>query len=285
MKETILITGASGTIGRELVRYLLSKKICIRIAARDEKKIPEFVDSNCPIVPFDYEKEETFERAFDGISGIYLSAPIRHPRVDEFVMPAIEAAKQHGVSHIVTLGSIGIELDNETPLSIMEKCVQYSGLQYSILRPNLLMQNILVLSAEDIKMIRQIRLPAGDARISFVDARDVAESAGKALTDPIHKNKIYNLTGNKALSHSDIARVFSKISGKTITYIPVSQNEARENLLKKHWDLQKANAMIGLYEIARHGWCEDIYPDLEKILEREPVSFEQFAEDYKALWN
>lgn len=285
MRETILVTGASGTIGRELVRYLLSKKICIRIAARDEKKIPEFNSSNCPIVQFDYEKEETFERAFEGISGIYLSAPIRHPRIDEFIMPAIEAAKQHGVSHIVTLGSIGLEFDNETPLSIMEKCVQYSGLQYSILRPNLLMQNILILSAEDVKMFRQLRLPAGDARISFVDARDVAESAGKALIDPIYKNKIYNLTGNQALSHSDIAHIFSKVSGKTITYIPVSQNEAREDLIKKHWDPQKADVMIGLYEIARHGWCEDVYPDLKKILEREPINFEKFAEDFIELWS
>jgi uncharacterized protein YbjT (DUF2867 family) len=94
MKETILVTGASGIIGRELVKYLLSKDVCVRIAVRDEKKIPEFVNSGCPIILFDYEKEETFKRAFDGISGFYLSAPITHPRIDEFIMPAIEAAKK-----------------------------------------------------------------------------------------------------------------------------------------------------------------------------------------------
>jgi uncharacterized protein YbjT (DUF2867 family) len=147
------------------------------------------------------------------------------------------------------------------------------------------MQNVLVLSSEDVKMSRQIRIPAGNARISFVDARDVAETAGRALINPLHRNKIYDLTGAKALSHSDIAQIFSKISGKTITYIPVSHNEARENLLKKHWDPQKADIVIGLYEIARHGWCEDVSPDLENILEREPVSFEQFAEDYMDVWN
>ena len=284
MKETILVTGASGTIGRELVRYLISNNICVRIAARDEQKVKEFENCGCPVIKFDFEKSETFGKAFEGISGFFLSVPLRYPRIDEFILPAIEAAKKFGVVHIVSLGAIGIGLDRETPLSVLEQCIKHCGLQYTILRPNLLMQTMLALSSQTLRQTREIRLPAGDARISFVDARDIAESAAIALVDASHRNKIYNLTGAEALSHTDIATILSRISGKTITYIPISHNEAQSKLILEGWTLEKISMMIGLYEIARHGWCETVFPDLANLLEREPLRFEQFADDYKKSW-
>jgi uncharacterized protein YbjT (DUF2867 family) len=284
MKETILVTGASGTIGRELVRYLITNNTCVRIAARDEQKIKEFQNSGCPVINFDYEKKNTYDKAFEGISGFYLSVPLWRPCIDELILPAIESAKKHGVTHIVSLGAIGLQLDNETPLSILEQYVKHCGLQFTILRPNLLMQTVLSLSSYMVKQLREIRLPAGDARISFVDARDVAEAAAIALVDPSHRNKAYNLTGSEALSHSEIANILSRISGSTISYIPVSHNEALKNLTNEGWPSEKISMMVGLYEIARHGWCEAVFPDLANLLDHEPMRFEQFAEDYLQSW-
>lgn len=284
MKETILVTGASGTIGRELVRYLIANNTCVRIAARDEQKVTEFKNCGCPVISFDYEKERTFDKAFDGISGFYLSVPLWRSPIDELILPAIESAKKHGVTHIVSLGAIGLQLDKETPLSILEEYVKHCGLQFTILRPNLLMQTVLALSSYMVKKYREIRLPAGDARISFVDARDVAEAAAIALVDPSHRNKVYNLTGSKALSHSEIANILSRICGNTISYIPVSHNEAQKNLTKEGWSAEKTSMMVGLYEIAKHGWCEAVFPDLANLLEHEPVLFEQFAEDNLQSW-
>ena len=284
MKEKILVTGASSTIGSALVRYLLSNNICVRIAVHNEKAESEFEGCGCPVMKFDYTKKESLEKIFEGISGFFLSVPLKYPRIDDLVLPAIEIAKKQGVVHIVSLGAIGLELDNETPLSVLEKCVQCCGLQYTILRPNLLMQNVLTLAAKGIREKGEIRLPAGDARISFVDARDVAEAAAVALTDPSHRNKMYSLTGQKALSHSDIAVILSRISGKTVTYFPVTHNEAKQNLKDQGWSTENIEQMIGLYEIARHGWCEAVWPDISNLLERDPVSFEKFAGDYRDTW-
>lgn len=285
MKETILVTGASSIIGSALVRHLLSNNICVRIAVHKEQSVAEFEGCGCPVVMFDYEKKESLETVFEGISGFFLSVPLKYPRIDDLVLPAIEIAKKHGVVHIVSLGAIGLELDNETPLSILEKCVQYCGLQYTILRPNLLMQNIGILASKSIKEAGEIRLPAGDARISFIDARDVAEAAAVALTDPSHRNKMYNLTGPRALNHSEIAAILSGICGRTITYIPVSHNEAKKDLQNQGWSTDTIEQMIGLYEIARHGWCETVWPDISNLLERDPIDFEKFAEDFKATWD
>jgi uncharacterized protein YbjT (DUF2867 family) len=285
MKETILVTGASSIIGSALVRQLLLNKVCVRIAVHKEQSIGEFEGCGCPVLKIDYEKKESLEKAFEGINGFFLSVPLRYPRIDDLVLPAIEIAKKHGVVHIVSLGAIGLELDNETPLSILEKCVQHCGLQYTILRPNLLMQNILTLASKSIKESGEIRLPAGDARISFIDARDVAEAAAVALTDPSHRNKMYNLTGPKALNHSDIAAILSSICGRTITYFPVSHNEAKKNLQNQGWSVDNIEQMIGLYEIARHGWCEAVWPDISSLLEREPIDFEKFAGDFRSIWN
>jgi uncharacterized protein YbjT (DUF2867 family) len=147
------------------------------------------------------------------------------------------------------------------------------------------MQNILTLASKSIKEAGKIKLPAGDARISFIDARDVAEAAAVALTDPSHRNKMYNLTGPKALNHSEIAAILSSVCGRTITYIPVSHNEAKKNLLDQGWSPDNIEQMVGLYEIARHGWCEAVWPDISSLLERDPINFEKFAEDFRTIWN
>jgi uncharacterized protein YbjT (DUF2867 family) len=285
MKETILVTGASSTIGSALVHHLLANNICVRVGVHNDQSFSEFEGCGCPVLKFDYKKKESLEKIFEGISGFFLSAPLRYSRIDNLVLPAIEAAKKQGVVHVVSLGAIGIELDKETPLSILEKCVQHCGLQYTILRPNLLMQNVITIAAKSIRESGVIRLPAGDARISFIDARDVAEAAAVALTDPSHRNKTYNLTGLKALSHSDIAMILSKICGRTITYIPVSHNEAKKNLQNEGWSTENIDQMIGLYEIARHGWCESVWPDISNLLEREPIEFDKFAEDFRPVWD
>jgi uncharacterized protein YbjT (DUF2867 family) len=206
------------------------------------------------------------------------------PKLDELIMPAISAAKEMGVSHIVSLGAIGMSQGQDSPMSIAEKCVQGCGLKFTILRPNLLMQNFQTLAGMLIRNTGLIHLPAGDAKVSFVDARDIAAAAAQSLLKKEHQNKIYMLTGKEALNHYQIAEILSRVTEKKIAYVPVSHNEAEQELLRVGWDDDAAELMIGLYEIARHGWCEEISTDLEKVLGREPIRFEKFAQDYKETW-
>lgn len=284
MKEAILITGATGTIGKELIKKLQLKDICVRIAVRNPQKVLEFDTGGCPVVYFDYEKPDTFYHAFENIKGLFLSAPLRCKRLDQLLIPAIKKAKEMGVEHIVTLGAIGVEQGYDTPLSIHEKCVIGSGIDYTILRPNLLMQNFVNLAGSMIRRTGKIHLPAGNSHISFVDGRDVAEAARKALLNPDLRKHIFTLTGQEALNHYQVAWILSKVTGREITYIPVSHNDAFKELIDAGWNSEAAELMIGLYEIARHGWCEEIRNDLKEIIGRAPITFETFARDFRDNW-
>lgn len=283
MAENILVAGASGTFGKELVKKLMEYGACIRIGVRNLARAEGMNIGNCPVVILDYEKTETFKTAFEGIEKFFLATPTGYPQIDELIIPVIDAAKSSGVSHLVSLSAAGVQQDSATPLSIAEKCVQNCGIDYTILRPNLFMQNLLYLSPS-IKKSNQIRLAAASANISFVDARDVASAAASILIHSSHKNHIYLLTGNESPDLIDIAHNLSLVTGKTISYIPVSHNQAYKELLGCGLSPQRANLINGLFEIARQGWCEQIHPDLKEILKREPVSFEQFAWDYKESW-
>ncbi len=282
MDKIILVTGATGTIGKELLKQLKEQGACVRIGTRDLKKAEGLDTGNCPVVHFDYNKPQTFKSAFHGVSSLFLVTPMTS-RIDELIVPAIDAAKQMGVDHIVSLGSIGSEL-GDFPLSIAERCVLSCGIPSTILRPNLLMQNFGNLAGSIIKSSGLLYLPANRSRISFIDARDVAAAAASALLDPLHNNHIYTLTGKEALDHYQIAHILSMVSGKTITYIPISHNDAKQQLQRAGWSENDAEIIIGLYEIARKGWCEEVRPDLREILKRDPVSFEQYARDYKENW-
>ncbi len=283
MSENILVAGANGTFGKELVKKLMENGACIRIGVRSPEKAAPINIRNCPVVILDYEKPQTFKNAFEGIRKFFLATPSGYPKIDKLIIPVIDAAKKSGVSHLVTLGEIGVQQDNSTPLSIAEKCVQYSGIDYTILRPNLFMQNLLILSPS-IKKHNQLRVPAGQAHISFVDARDVASAAASILIHSSHKNHIYTLTGKESPDLFEIASKLSTVAGKTISYIPISHSEAYKEFLDCGLSAQAANLINGLFEIARQGWCEQIQPDLKEILKQEPTTFEQFAWNHKDIW-
>jgi len=281
MKEKVLVTGATGAIGQEIVKALLTHHVCMRIAVRDTQKMNELNTGRCPVVYFDYGKPQTFKEAFQGITSLFLSAPMNYPRMDELILPALIYARDNGVQHVVSLGAIGSDIESESPLMIAEKCIQGCGMDYTILRPNLLMQNFRYLAGPSIQKTGKIHLPAGDAKISFVDSRDVAQSAALAILNKEHRNRIYSLTGRESLDHYMVASILSRVTGREITYIPVSHNEAWKELKETGMDDESVELVIGLYEIARHGWCKDVHPDLREILGAEPISFDKFAEDYK----
>ncbi|MDO5577035.1 MAG: hypothetical protein Q4F84_08145, partial [Fibrobacter sp.] len=159
------------------------------------------------------------------------------------------------------------------------------GIDYTILRPNLLMQNFINLAGDSIRRSGKFHLPAGNSRISFVDGRDVASAARIVLCSPgKFNNRICTLTGNESLDHYKIAQILSNAVNRQITYMPVSHNDAKRGLLSKGWNSDVVELMVGLYEIARNGWCEEVRTDLKEILEKDPISFEIFARDFRNNW-
>jgi uncharacterized protein YbjT (DUF2867 family) len=164
----------------------------------------------------------------------------------------------------------------------VEKIIEESGIPFAFLRPNSFMQNFVTRSNQTIKSQNAFYLPAGDGKVSFVDARDVAAVAVEVLTKngSQHVNKVYNITGSEALSHSQVAEILSKEIRRKISYVDISEEDARNGMKKMgivDWFIDNA---MELYNMYRTGYRSQTTTVVEQLIGQKPTSFSQFARDY-----
>ena len=280
MSATILVTEPQGVVEQEIVRQLRRQGFCVRLAVHDAMEAA-VAGVEYPVVPLDYSDPESCRRALSGVDRVFLGLPVFYPAADEHFTPFIEAAVGLGVNHIVGLGSIG--QGEGAPLTIIEKCMFKCAADFTLFRSNIYMQHFRCMASPSIHADRTISLPAGEAAISFVDYRDVAAAVTKILVSDSneYRNRVYNLTGSQALDHFSIAEILTRVCGERIRYEPTDHNAALAMLKQSGWDEVSADLMVGLYEIGRRGWLSDVSPDLGEILGRPPITFEQFAMDYR----
>jgi uncharacterized protein YbjT (DUF2867 family) len=144
------------------------------------------------------------------------------------------------------------------------------------------MQNFVTRSNQTIKSQNAFYLPAGDGKVSFVDARDVAAVAVEVLTKngSQHVNKVYNITGSEALSHSQVAEILSKEIRRKISYVDISEEDARNGMKKMgivDWFIDNA---MELYNMYRTGYRSQTTTVVEQLIGQKPTSFSQFARNY-----
>lgn len=281
MTSKILVIGATGRTGSELLRLLVQNGENVRAATRK----PENFKNGVEAVNFDYEKPETFAPAVSGIEKIFLSVRPGDNHSDKYAIPLIDEAKKANVRHIVTLTAMGVEKDENFMLRVLEKYIEASGIAYTHLRPNWFMQNFDSgpIFAE-IKARGALRLPASDAKLSFIDLRDIAAAGFTALTMPGHLNKAYTLTGGESLSYFEALEKISRAAGKQITYIPISEDEANASLAKLGVPISLIERWAGFHRRIRSGHCASVSGDVEAMIGRPPITFDRYAEDYAASW-
>jgi len=285
--STILVTGATGTVGSELVRQLVnSGQNIIKAAVHSKEKADKLKhDKTLEIVNIDYDKPETIADALNNVDKLFLLTPPSVEMVD-ISSRLVEEAKNNSVKLIVKLSAMGADLEPGFTGGRLhrqaEEIIEGSRIPYTFLRPNAFMQNFVNRSGQTIKNQNAFYLPSGDAKISFVDVRDVAAVAAQVLTKNgnQHLNKAYNITGPQALSHSRVAEILSEETGRSISYIDISEEDARAGMKKNgmgDWFIQNA---LELYNIYRAGYASDTNTVVEQITGRKSISFAQFAKDY-----
>ena len=283
MSRTILVTGATGRVGSELLRLLMKKGEQVRAATRN----PARASSPIPVefVAFDYDQPRTFAPALAGVERLFLVVRPGDNHSDRAAAPLVDAAKNAGVRHIVALTAMGVEQDDTFMLRILEKYIEASGVQYTHLRPNWFMQS---LSSgpmfADIRATGALHLPAADARISFVDLRDVAAVGCAALTEPLHGGNAYTLTGAEPLSYDEVVKKISLVAGKTIAYVPLSEAAACESLAKAGIPAELIERWKEFHRKVRQGFCAPVTRDIERVLGRPPILFDRFATDAASSW-
>jgi uncharacterized protein YbjT (DUF2867 family) len=193
--------------------------------------------------------------------------------------------RQGGVRHVVNLTALGVDRLPATALHRVERAIEESELGYTHLRPNWFMQ--IFSTAPLLPAIRAtgaIRLPAAEAKISFIDVRDVADVAREALLDPRHAGRGYALTGGVGLDHSEVAEVISAAADRPVAYVSTSDEETLAALGRAGLPPERVERVLGFYRMVRQGLCEPVSPDVASILGRPPRSFAEFARDHAALW-
>ena len=298
MADTILVTGATGTVGSEVIKQLVSSpdtsnfhiKAAVRSAGEESEK--RVAAERVKPVQIDYNKPDTIERALKDVDRLFLLTPFQSDMV-ELSSNLVNAAKKSvAVKHIVKLsvmgadaepGIIGGRLHRQA-----EKIIEESGISYTFLRPNFFMQNFVNFFSQTIKEQGAFYVPAGDGKVSFVDVRDIAAVAVQALSgnrsskngESKHMGKAYDITGGEALSYGEAAEILSKELGKKVNYVNISDEDARKGMKDMGADEWTINSMTELFGIAREGYLSEISPVVEQVTGKKPITFSQFARDY-----
>ncbi len=216
---------------------------------------------------------------------MFLMARPGDNNADKVAMPFIDMAKKEGVRLIVDLTAMGVERDDSFMLRILEKYIEASGIPCVHLRPNWFMQNFNSgPMLADIRATGGLHLPAADAKISFIDTRDIAAVGFAVLTDPCHAGKAYTLTGGEALDHYEVVDILSRTAGKTISYVPLSEEVASAALNKAGVKEDIVERWTKFYRIVRQGLCAAVTGDAESVLGRPTITFKQYAKDHAAAW-
>ena len=281
----ILVTGATGNVGAQVAQLLTQQGFPVRVAVRNIKKAKATFGeaANVAYASFDFDKPETFEAAFEGVKATFLMRP---PAVADAgkLNAAVDAAKAAGVRHVVFLSLQGVEKNPFAPHAKTEKYLQSSDLTTTFLRASFFMQNLDTTHRQDIAEHGEIFVPAGRGRTSFIDVRDIAAVAVKALTETGHENRAYELTGADALDYFQVADIFTEVLGKRVTYPNPSPWRFWRRMRKRGLSVPFILLMIGLYTACRFGLASNVTEDTERLLGREPISVRQYVADHRESW-
>jgi uncharacterized protein YbjT (DUF2867 family) len=286
LTETILITGATGTVGSEVVKQLSAKgeNIIVKAAARSATDNTFENLNRVQVVQLDYDKPDSLAVALKGVDKLFLLTPFQSNMVD-LTSNLVSEAKKAKVKYIAKQSVMGADAEpGITPGRLhrqAEKIIEESGIPFTFLRPNFFMQNFVNYYGNLIRSQGAFYTPAGDAKVSFVDVRDIAAVAVKSLfNDNQQKGRAYNITGGEALSYGQAAEILSKAVGKKINYVNVTDQDARKGMKDMSMDEWTIKSMIELFEITRAGYVSEISPIVEQVTGNKPITFSQFANDY-----
>ena len=279
----VLVTGASGNVGGAVLRELLQSRAPVRAMYRSAVEAAKAPAGANPFIA-DFADRASLDRALSGIEKVFLvCAPI--PQLVDLESNMVAACRDHGILHVVQNSALGAGTYNKSFPSwhyVVEQRLQASGIPATIFRPETFMQNIPTYYGSTIKSDRAFYAAERDAPIAFVDVRDVAAVAAKLLTSDGHIGKTYTLTGPEALSYAQVAEKLSKLLGTTIKYVDLTPQQLKQSMLQAGMPKWQAHALVDLQGYYTEGAGARITQDVQQVLGRQPIRFDQFLKDYAA---
>lgn len=290
--ERILLTGASGNVGQETLRELMKrpdkKQFSIISAVHDPaKSAKKSALQPDETVQLDFEDSSTFDTILKGISRVFLIRPPQLADVDTYFKPFVNAMQRAGIRQVVFLSLQGVENNPVTPHHKIEKLIVDASIPFTFLRPSFFMQNLSTTHQEEIRFRNELFIPAGRGRTSFIDVRDIGAVAALALTSQTSEfmYRSFELTGSESLTYTDVAETLTDVLGRRITY----RNPSILRFVWQKWQKEKmplnvALVMVALYTVSKVGKAATLTDETAHLLNRQPLTFREFALDYKPVW-
>jgi uncharacterized protein YbjT (DUF2867 family) len=273
----ILITGASGSVGKAVLQEASRKALKVRGMFRSKEEAAK-APSGCETVLADYSDRQSLRNALNGVASVYVvCSPI--PQLVELESNMLEACKESGVKHVVLNSAIGAgDYAKSFPSwhRKVEDKLKATGLSYTILRPNGFLQNIVTYNAPSIRSQGLFCAAMGDAKVSYLDVGDIAVMAVKALQGGVHAGKTYELNGPEAISNQELAKRISKAAGRTVNYVDIPESAQREAMLGLGMPEWQVTALLDLQQYYKQGRGAKTDGLLRSLIEREPVTLDQY---------
>jgi uncharacterized protein YbjT (DUF2867 family) len=278
----ILLTGATGTTGSYLGKLLVDKDAKFKALVRNPKRAEALKELHVDVVEGDLSFPDSVDVAMHGVDKLFLLSSADENQV-ELQTNAIEAAKEAGVKYVVKLSVLGAAPDSPVRLgrdhAAIEKVIQESGMDYTILRPGWFMQNLLD-SAPTIIASGEFFGASGDGKAALVDARDIAAVAAELLTEDGRPGEVLEVSGPEALSFADVASGFATVLEKPVKYLDVPAEALKDGMVNAGVPEWLAADLVTLQGLCREGHHAMVTSTVKDITGREPRDFDTFVRDY-----
>jgi uncharacterized protein YbjT (DUF2867 family) len=265
----ILVTGATGTNGKALVKKLQERNADFVTGSRN----PENNDNSSR--KLDFSDPSTYDAATEGVDRVFLLGPPMQADVDKLIGPFIDHLKEKGIRRVVYFSALGADKMGDT-MSFhgrVEDKLRDGDFEYTILKPTFFAQNFKNYEWDNITQRGVVYMPAGEGRVAFIDVEDIAEVAAIALTENGHDKKTYSLTGGKLLSYYDAANTLTDVMDRQIVYPNPSADEFRNAVVSSGAPEFVADYLINVYGAIAANHTAVITDDVEKVTGRKPGSF------------
>jgi uncharacterized protein YbjT (DUF2867 family) len=278
----ILVIGATGNVGREVVKELATRKTVFRALVRKGEDKERLHAQGVDAVIGDMAQPESLRVALQGIDHVYVLSPVS-PQLANMEGNLVNEAKQAGVQHIVKHSALGAASQSSYTLPKLhgqsEETIKASGIAYTFLRPNDFMQNLLPSAAHSIATENMFSDSLADTPVSHVDIRDVAAVAAQVLTEKGHEGRVYEITGSEALTNTQLAAKLSSLLGRQITYRSISDDAERQALLSSGIPVWLAESLVNLYQFYRQGDVALVTQTVEQITGHKPRTIDAYLKE------
>jgi uncharacterized protein YbjT (DUF2867 family) len=275
---TVLVTGATGNVGSQLMHELADRDVPARAFVRDPDKARRMLGSAADLAVGTFEDAASLRRAMNGVDTVFLSTGDHPGKVDDEVA-VIDAAVAEGVPFLVKLSVNGAAVGSPVGIwrrhALAEEHLMRSGLPSTVLAANFFMTNLFA-AADHVQQAGRMFAPAAGARIAMIDPADVAATAAVVLTDPQHREERYVLTGSEPVQYPDVARYLTGITGRPVDFVDIPDDAARGAMRESGLPDWYADDLVAMFGELRRGIADTPTDTVQRLTGRQPATVEQF---------